>query len=267
MRPIDLIQQLDGRTNRERLNIIIEKLRDLNVAFRLESYETGTNLIVDLGAGRRRIGIGSHFDRVQDSSGANDNGSAIAVCFDIIEKFKSLNDERIGLRLFFFDEEETGLKGSKAYVRTHGVEDLAGVINMELVGLGDKLAVWPVTPVAEGALLRTFESEAHRMGVSVLRFDQIVTNTADHVSFRNAGLLDTFTVTCISDLDVEVAKQYFKALASGSDRQLLFEILSKAPIFQHYHQPTDTYDRLSEDALTMTSAVIWDTVLAFTDRL
>lgn len=135
MKSIDLIRWLDGKTNWERLSIIIERLKELNVTFRQELYATGTNLIVDLGAGHRRIGVGSHFDRVQGSSGANDNCSA-----------------------------------------------------------------------------------------------------ADHVSFRSAGLPDAFTVTCMSDLDVEVARQYFKALALGMDQHTLFQMLSRAPIFQHYHQ-------------------------------
>jgi Zn-dependent M28 family amino/carboxypeptidase len=50
-----------------------------------------------------------------------DNGSAIAVCMDIIEKIREKKGQQIGLRIFFFDEEESGLKGSSAYATKYGV--------------------------------------------------------------------------------------------------------------------------------------------------
>lgn len=131
---IDLIKQLDYKSNSERRGIIIGRLNELGVEYRKHEYASGTNLIVDLGSGDKRIGISSHFDRVPEAPGANDNGSAIAVCMDIIEKYRKKKRQDIGLRIFFFDEEESGLKGSTAYAREHGVKDLVGLINLELVG-------------------------------------------------------------------------------------------------------------------------------------
>jgi hypothetical protein len=37
----------------------------------------------------------------------------------------------------------------------------------------------------------------------------------------------------------------------------LMKILTQAHLFQHYHQPTDTYEKLSEAALAMNSAAVW----------
>jgi Zn-dependent M28 family amino/carboxypeptidase len=256
-----LIQQLDNKSNYERLDIIINQLDNLEVDHRKQEYSTGTNLIVDLGKAKKRIGVGSHFDRVQNSAGANDNGSAIAVCLDIIKKFKNSKNNDLGLRVFFFDEEETGLKGSTAYIKEHGTKDLIGIINMELVGLGDKFALWPVNEKTSGQILTSFESVSEQKKITSKRFDQIVTNTADHLPFQKAGLKDSFTITCISDKDIETAQHYFKALEFEVDKQTLFDILSSAPIFEHYHKPTDTFDKLSEDSILMTSATIWETII------
>jgi Zn-dependent M28 family amino/carboxypeptidase len=219
-------------------------------------------LIVDLGVAEKRVGVSSHFDRVQNSAGGNDNGSAIAVCIDVIKKFKESGNDNLGIRIFFFDEEETGLKGSTAYVKDHGTKDLMGLINMELVGLGDKFALWPVNESTNGELLNSFESASMDSKIISRRFDQIVTNTADHLSFQKAGLQDSFTITCISDKDIAAAQHNFKALKLGMDKEALFEILASAPIFEHYHRPTDTYDRLNEDSILKTSATIWDTIIA-----
>ncbi|HMV07496.1 MAG TPA: M28 family peptidase [Cyclobacteriaceae bacterium] len=261
MKHRNLIQLLDNKPNYERLEIIIQELDKLGIGYSNQKYSSGTNLIVDLGNAEKRIGISSHFDKVQTSAGANDNGSAIAVCLDIIKKHKNLGNDDLGLRVFFFDEEENGLQGSTAYVKEHGTNDLIGLINMELVGLGDKFALWPVTERANSHLLSSFESTSKQKQIISKRFDQIVTNTADHLPFQKAGLQDSFTITCISDKDIQVAQKYFEALELEEDKHVLFEILSSAPIFQHYHKPSDTFDKLNEETMQMTTEVIWECLL------
>jgi Zn-dependent M28 family amino/carboxypeptidase len=259
---LELIRLLDNKLNNERLNIIIQQLDNLGVAYTKQKYSSGTNIIVDLGNGEKRIGVSSHFDRVQNSAGANDNGSAIAVCIDIIKKLKELKNDDLGLRIFFFDEEETGLKGSTAFIDEYGVKDMIGLMNMELVGLGDKFALWPVDENTNGRILNCFESVSRQKKIVSSRFDQIVTNTADHLPFQKAGLHDSFTITCISDKDIEAAQRYFKALEFETDKETLFGILSSAPIFEHYHRPTDTFDKLKEESILMTSDAIWETIIA-----
>lgn len=267
MKYFNLIQRLDNKLNYERLEIIVQQLDHLGIGYSKQKYSTGTNLFVDLGNASRRIGVSSHFDRVQNSAGANDNGSAIAVCLDIIKKFKKLNNKDLGLRVFFFDEEENGLRGSTAYVKEHGVKDLIGLINMELVGLGDKFALWPVNERNSSQILTSFEKVSSQKKIITIRFDQIVTNTADHLPFQKAGLKDSFTITCISDRDIETAQQYFKALEFETDKHRLFEILSSAPIFEHYHKPTDTFDKLNEETIQMTSDTIWETIIAVRNNM
>lgn len=258
----DLIQLLDNKPNQKRLEIIIEQLDKLSVEYSMQKYSSGKNLIVDLGNAKKRIGVSSHFDRVQASAGANDNGSAIAVCLDIIKKHIELKNSDIGLQVLFFDEEENGLKGSTAYVKEHGTKDLIGLINMELVGQGDKFALWPVHEESNTHILTSFEVISKQKKIISKRFDQIVTNTADHLPFQKAGLRDSFTITCISDKDIEVAQKYFEALKFEDDKHELFEILSSAPIFEHYHKPTDTFDKLSEETIQMTAETIWETILS-----
>jgi len=258
----DLIKTLDHRSNPERRAIILSWLQERGIAVEKHAYATGVNLIVDLGEpGKKRIGVSSHYDRVKNTAGANDNSSAIAVCLDLVSRHRALGDESVGLRIFFFDEEETGLQGSTAYVQAHGIDELSGLINLEMVGKGEHFALWPVNDRTQSSLLGTFEAIAREENRLAKRFDQIVTNTADHLPFQLAGLDDCFTITCISDKDIEVAAHYYKALEFDVDQQTLFSILAAAPLFQHYHQPTDTWEKLSEESLRMTSSTIWSTIL------
>lgn len=261
MKLLKIVQLLDGQPNATRRALIAEHLDALGVPYTAQRYTTGTNLVVELGRPGRKIGVGTHFDRVSASAGANDNGSAVAVGLDVIRRHQEAGSAA-GVRVFFFDEEETGLHGSQAYVDRYGTADLAGLLNLELVGMGDIFAVWPVAAAAGGPLLGAFEAVARRQGVQCHRFDQLVTNTADHLPFRRAGLRDAFTITCITDQDIAVAQRYFQALAQQAEQPVLWEILAQAPLFRHYHQPTDTHEKLSEAALRMTAATVWETILA-----
>jgi len=125
MKLLEIVKLLDGQPNATRRALISEHLDALGARYVAQPYATGTNLLVDLGRPGRKIGVGAHFDRVPVSAGANDNGSAIAVGLDIIRRHQEAGSEA-GVRVFFFDEEETGLKGSQAYVEQYGIADLAG---------------------------------------------------------------------------------------------------------------------------------------------
>lgn len=263
MELLKIVKLLDGQPNATRRALIIEHLEAYGVPYVVQPYATGTNVVVDLGRATAKIGVGTHFDRVPASAGANDNGSAIAVGLDIIRRHQQA-ESTASVRVFFFDEEETGLHGSRAYVAQHGVHDLKGLLNLELVGMGDTFALWPVEAARRGPLLQTFEAVAQRQQVSCHRFDQVVTNTADHVPFRQAGLPDAFTLTCITSQDIATAQAYYQALAQQADTSRLLEILAQAPLFRHYHQPTDTYEKLSEATLAMASAAVWEAILAAT---
>lgn len=257
---IDLIRQLDHQSNQKRREIIVDLLRSWGVDYRLQPYATGVNIYVDLGDNNKRIGVSSHFDRVEGSPGANDNASAIAVCLQTIRNFQRQPDPHLGLRIFFFDEEETGLNGSAAYIRQFGITDLSGLLNLELVGMGDQFALWPLDDNAASHLLTTFEACARQHNIPAQRFDKIVTNTADHLSFRSAGLADAFTITCISGEDLATAAVYYNAMAAGVSAESLFRLLSQAPIFKTYHQPGDSYKTINEASILMTAKVIWDTI-------
>jgi len=138
---------------------------------------------------------------------------------------------------------------------------MIGLINLELVGIGDKFAIWPVNQLSSGYLLETFEQSSKSAKVETRRFDKIVTNTADHLSFRRAGLTDAFTITCISDKDIEVANQYYKAAEAGIDSAFLLKILAQSPIFENYHQPGDRYEIIKEESISITSSVLFDTIM------
>ncbi len=262
MHLLEIVQELESTSNQERYHKLTQLLMKGNIPFMIQNYGTGNNIIVKPESKRKCIGISSHFDAVPGSPGANDNASSVAVCLAILEKLQHHTFRNFDVCVFFFDEEERNLIGSQTYVQKSGIASLAGLLNLEMVGQGNQFALWSLDKHWKGTLLETFETVAQQAGIQTQRFDHIVTNTADHVSFRKAGLADAFTLTCISDKDLEVSYHYYKAQEFEVDKNTLHEILQEAPLFRHYHRPTDQSMHLSEETLQMTVDTVWKTLLA-----
>ncbi|WP_338815687.1 hypothetical protein V9L05_21885 (plasmid) [Bernardetia sp. Wsw4-3y2] len=81
------------------------------------------------------------------------------------------------------------------------------------------------------------------------------------MSFRHAKLQDAFTITCISQKDMEISCQYYEAQDTGASIMTLMEIINQAPIFQHYHKPSDLSEHLNEESMKRVSDLIWETLL------
>jgi hypothetical protein len=88
----------------------------------------GVNLVAGRSAGTTPI-VGAHLDTVPGSPGADDNASAVAA---LLELALIVPQDRV--RLVVFDEEETGLHGSRALARETVDTPPAAVVVLECVG-------------------------------------------------------------------------------------------------------------------------------------
>ncbi|MEA5572174.1 M28 family peptidase [Calothrix sp. UHCC 0171] len=136
------IQKLNFQryTNTERLrsrNYITSELKKYGFQPQQESFPGGINIVAErLGSDKKAgaILIGAHYDTVVRSPGADDNGTGVAVVLEIAKLFGSRTTPRT-LKLALFDQEETGLLGSRAFVaqKSH-LKDLRGVIILDMLG-------------------------------------------------------------------------------------------------------------------------------------
>ena len=88
----------------------------------------------------------AHYDAVPGSTGANDNGSAVAILIafaqEVIGKATCMPME-----IVFTDREETGAYGSRLYSKKHGNQILE-VINLDTCGVGNDIITcdWSTHP-------------------------------------------------------------------------------------------------------------------------
>lgn len=254
---IQVIQELEMLTDLQRFRRVREYLNEWEVDHRIHRYGSGNNIWVPA-LKRPYIGISSHFDTVPLSPGANDNASSIAVCLALLQRYMSQPFKRIGLQFFFFDEEEKGLLGSRAFIQDESTYGMMGLINMELVGSGNQFALWPLDYGSDNRVLEAVEIAGRKLQFPTHRIGNLIMHSADHHPFRQESLGDAaFTISCISDKDVAVAEHYFKAQAFDVSEETLLEIAQQAPIFEHYHQPSDLSIHLKESSLEQCTDLIW----------
>ena len=138
---VSAIAASDG--NSQRREAILKSLTALDVIPELQAFgdgaRAGVNLVVTL-SGRESgvILVGAHYDRVAVGQGAVDNAASCAVLIELIAAFKASPLGRYTLQFVFFDQEELGLLGSRAYFATK-TNRPAYAVNLDVFAYGDSL--------------------------------------------------------------------------------------------------------------------------------
>lgn len=221
-----------------------------------EKTVTGINVIAakpgtDPTAGE--ILLGAHYDTVEGTPGADDNGSGVAVLLEAARLFGDRSFPR-SLKLVFFDLEEEGLLGSQAFVEDQSqTRFLNGTVILEMVGYGcnepgcqrypQGLPVTPDSTVGNflavvgdmrhGGLIDAFQPENHDSSLPIFTL-QVPTLgpltpdllRSDHVPFWRHGL-GAVMVTDTANF--------------------------RNP---HYHQPSDTPQSLNEEFFNGSAEVV-----------
>lgn len=277
---LDIVKKLENKSNYERRNEIIQILKDKKNNFILENYNfqgrkriskdqkkilfgnkgrKGTNIIVELGKGSKYIIVSAHYDAVRNSPGANDDASGVAVLIKLAEKLKNkkLNNK---IKLIFFGDEENGRLGSLCYIKKHGFKDLIGIYNLELVGMGDCIGLWPITRKNKKSfLLDEIEKVANNKDIYIERVGQLPAFYGDDKSFRDNGFKHSFSISAVFKKDKDKIKKFVK---SSIPMILIRYSLGLVPkMFKLYHSTEDKSKYLNESAMEMTLNLILETLI------
>jgi len=135
---------------------------------------------------RKTIVVGAHYDGV-DTPAANDNASGTGTLLElarILSKKPMYHD----VKVVFFGAEEAGLVGSTHYVESLSSEeiaDIAAMINMDMVGVGDTMGVMTAEENAESFVADRAEEYIQAFGHSYRR---TASTRSDHAPFEAAGI-------------------------------------------------------------------------------
>lgn len=255
--PHALLGLLAGRANDEREAAVAAWLRARGVPFARHRFETfegrGENFVVEVGSGDRVLVLIAHHDAVPGSPGANDNAAAVAILLSLLPRLGRLAPPGLRVRLLFTACEELGYLGARAYVRDTPLGGIAGVLSLELCGIGDSLAVWDaaaptpfrarVTGALEGLGLRADEGY-HVVG-------RIPVFGSDHRAFAGAGV-PAYGLTIVPLREADALRRF--VLSPG--RSVLMHLVRRPPPFDTYHTSGDAAATIHPAALDRVSRAL-----------
>ena len=264
------VKLLEGKDDLERKNTIIDVLNRKGYNHKLEKYnfsgQTKDNIIISLGRGKKEILIVTHYDVVEKSPGANDNASTIAVIFDLLKKLKNY-DPINKIKFIIFGDEEKDCIGSRAYIKKHSIKNIIAVYNMELVGYGNMIGIWPVTKdVKKSKALFVLKKTIKKLNYYYEEAGLLPLFFGDYKPFREAGLKDSFCISVVPKEEKEAIRKFVETPRFAIMLKLMFNLVKIPRFFQLYHSSEDKSKYLSENALKMTSDVLYNVIINI-DRL
>jgi len=259
------VKLLEDKNDSERKNIIIDLLNKKNYNYKSEKYsflgQTKDNIVISLGNGKKEILIVTHYDVVPGSPGANDNASTIAVIFDLLKRLKNYRSKN-KIKFIIFGDEEKGCIGSRAYVKKHGINNIIAVFNMELVGKGDVIGIWPVTKdVKNTKALLILRKVIKKLGYYFEEVGAIPAFFGDYEPFREAGLKDSFCLTVVPKEEKDSVRKIAEMSKSTLLLRSMFNMIKLPSFFRLYHSSEDKSEYLSEKAMKMTSEVLFNAII------
>ena len=222
----------------------------------------GVNLIAGRSPADAPI-VGAHLDTVPGSPGADDNASALAA---LLELALILPEDRV--RLVVFDEEETGLHGSRALARDTADRPPAAVVVLECIGFYTSAAGTQRLPPGSAWLYPEQHRRLRRSGWpgdwtllayrrSSRRLTRMFAECLVHLSGQGSVLLAR------DPLDLPLAGPLLRRYVplaehfARSDHKPFWE--AGVPAIQvtdtadfrnpHYHQPSDTPETLDYERI------------------
>lgn len=167
---------------------IQKRLDAIGVEWHAHPFEVkadrGTNLLAEVAgdADDPLLLLGAHWDQVSKGEGATDNASGSAIVLALAQRLKERPLAHHRVAVAFWDLEEKGLLGAKAYVANGGARP-ALYVNFDVFGWGDTL--WMMTPEADGLLARASAATTAANGLQLSAGERYP--PTDHLAFLKAG--------------------------------------------------------------------------------
>jgi aminopeptidase S len=224
----------DGEGSAGRREAIVEALRAAGVEFELHEFvdrqqRPGTNIVARLPGPGRRLLVGAHYDRVAVGRGVVDNGGACAALVDLLRALKTTPLERHALDVVFFDLEELGLAGSRAYFTRTSEPRPEHAINLDVFAYGD--ALFATASNADGPLLRALREAGSALNLPVRDAPVGRYPGSDHQSMMDAKI-DTLGIALVDAADIDIVL--------GSGTRGAGTATAAARVLTIIHSPRDT---------------------------
>ncbi len=254
---------------------ITTELRKLGWKPKLEKFSEGVNIFAErpgTNKAAKAILVGAHYDTVALSPGADDNASGVAVVLEVTRLLGSRPTSRT-LQLAFFDKEEAGLLGSRAFVsKTARLQNLGGAIVMDMVGYAcytsgcQKYPTGlPVTPPSDkGDFLAVVGDTEHLPLLNAFQNSQMLPSTAQNKQESMPAIL-TVPIPFKGLLTPDTLRSdHAPFWYQGVGAVLVTDTANlRTP---HYHKPSDVPATIERSFFTGAAQIIVNTTTALLEK-
>jgi aminopeptidase YwaD len=173
-----------------RRNALLTLLREIDAPFTLSRARLGPHRPENITVRFHEqegpcLILGAHYDSVPGSTGANDNGAGVVVLLTWL-RLALAHPPNIPVEVVFFDLEELGGLGSRAYLERLGAQNVLAMMNLDICGVGDTILVAPRQHVEQGPLHRPLQSVASAGASPFVVVDRLP--PGDDLTFEQADI-------------------------------------------------------------------------------
>ena len=159
----------------------------------------------------QRVVMGAHYDSVAGSTGANDNGAGVCVLLAWLRSALH-HPPRFPLDVVFFDLEERGQIGSRAYLERFASADVLAMINLDICGVGDTLLLAPSLELKQSELGQSL-LVANPLGLRSSRLVEALP-PSDDLPFAYRGV-PTLSMSMLPSDEIDLLEEAVTAWGQG----------------------------------------------------
>lgn len=190
---VRLVNRSTIENRQEAREYLAAMLTSIGLEPKRQAYGTagGENVYALLSSGRpsaETVVLGAHYDSVLRAPGANDDASGVAVVMAIARAMTAITPRSRDLLIVFFDEEERGLLGSKAFAQMLKDENRSvhSVHTIDQMGWDQNHNRAIELELPYDGAVDLYSGAAKTLGVEIPMYDTTETGS-DHSSFRRLG--------------------------------------------------------------------------------
>ena len=176
---VEEARRLVQPTNDQRVDVLLQMLEQRGLPYTVETFPgtgaeddpraEGRNVVVSFGDGTPEVIVGAHIDSRRLPSGELsdamvDDGAGVVVLLHVADALRDVPLRR-RVRIVFFDMEEIGLVGSRAFVASLDPAEVAAMLNVDVVGYGDTLLYGPQATSPDGSPAHLLQQACARRGM------------------------------------------------------------------------------------------------------
>jgi len=249
------LQRLVQPTNAARFDALKKLLEEKGVAYTVHAFPgskesggvPGNNIVVTIGNGPRDLVVTAHYDaeKLADGTlveGVVDNGASTVALVKLAEAAKAMGLKH-RLVIVFFDQEELGLLGSAAWIKSIDKSRIDAVVNFDVAGYGDTVIYGGLKNDPSGKIGTAMEIVCLRRAVDCMRFP--IYPPSDDRSFAAAGV----PVISIGVQPAADAHQMWLLMNRGKDAGLAPGVMPR--VFTLIHTPEDKMSAIEPAAVDL----------------